>query len=332
MPDTTPRPSRIPSEAQAVADIVRSHIKPEIARITGQPGQTVTEILVLPDGQGGLRAESVKPFLDPYRDKPERREGIATLTNLDSLIAHVNRFKDDDSALFCIDDPTNPALVAVLDYHRSGAESDPRFGKHRARYDFPLSDEWLAWKAVGGEPLEQGAFAEFLEDRIVDVMAPPAFLTGDAPAGQKAAQKAATPDDSDKRLIDLVAKIGGKVCGHGKLMELAKGLRIHDQQKVQEVINTASGEAKLRFESEHRDEAGKPIDVPNLFLIAIPVFRKGHFYRIPVRLRYRLQGGRITWLLSLHRPDLFFTDAVEGACDRAAEETELPLFYGQPES
>ncbi len=330
MPDTeTQRPDRPDTVADAVARIVRDHIRPEVVTVKGQKGGPDTEVLVLPDGHGGLKAHPVKPFLDPYRDKPERRQGTARLTDLDSLIGHVTRFKDAGSALFAIDNRGAAAIVAVIDYHPEGAESDPRFGTHRARYDFPLSDEWKAWRGVDGQALDQIDFAEFLEDRIVDVMAPPQFLT--ARADPNAPKEEEPDEDADKRLLDLVSKIGGKVCGPSRLMELAKGLRIHDQQTVKEVVNTTTGEVQIQFETEHRDSEGKPIQVPNLFLLAIPVFHNGPLYRVPVRLRYRLRAGRITWSLQMHRPDLVQDHAFDEACKRAAGETGLPLYFGQPE-
>lgn len=319
-----------PSEADAVAQIVRDHIKPEVVTVHGQDGNPKTQILVLPDGQGGLKAHGIKQYIDPYRQQPERRTGTAKLTDLDSLIGHVNRFKDKGSALFAIDNRDAPAIIAVLNYHPEGSESDPRFGDHKARYDFPLSDEWKAWRGVDGQTLEQIDFAEFLEDRIVDVMGPPEFLT--ARADPNATETPEPNDDADKRLFDLVTKIGGKVCGPSRLMELAKDLRIHDQQTVKEVVNTSTGEVQIQFETEHRDSEGKPIQVPNLFLLAIPVFNNGPLYRVPVRLRYRVRGGRITWSLQMHRPDLVQDHAFDEACKRAAEETACPLFFGQPEA
>lgn len=335
--DAAGRAVRERTEADAVARIVRDHIKPEIVKVNGQDDNPETEILILPDGQGGLKAHGVKPYLDPYRRRPERRVGTAKLTDLDSLIGHVNRFKDGGSALFAIDDREAPAMVAVLNYHPEGAESDPRFGDHKARYDFPLSDEWKAWRGVDGETLEQIDFAEFLEDRIVDVMAPPNFLTARAdPNATDTPEPDVDPggvaQSADRRLFDLVTKIGGKVCGPARLMELAKGLKIHDQQTVKEIVSTTTGEAQLQFETAHRDSEGKPIQVPNLFLLAIPVFHNGPLYRVPVRLRYRLRAGRISWGLNLHRPDIVQDHAFDEACDRAAEETACPLFFGQPEA
>lgn len=322
-----------PSEADAVARIVRDHIRPEVITVTGQKGQPETQILILPEQDGGLTPIGLKPFLDPWRTQPERRAGRATMTDLGSLIAHAKRFKDADSALFAVDNRDAPALIAVLDYHRQGAEGDPRFGQHRCAYEFPLSDEWKAWRDVDKVSMSQIDFALFLEDRIIDVMAPPSWLTRIGRENDDAAQ--AGPEkaesDGDQRLADLVAKIGGKVCGPAKLMELAKGLRIHDQQVVKEVVNTNSGEVQLKFDSEHRGEDGKPINVPNLFLVAIPVFHNGPSYRIPVRLRYRVLGGKISWSLTMHRPDLAQDHAFKEACEKAQKDTDLPLFFGLPE-
>jgi len=315
------------TETESVAAIMRETYKPSLLSVKGQDGGAATQILILPDGHGGLAARGVKEFLDPYRAAPERREGTARLTALDSLIALVNRFKDADSALFANDAPAAAAIEAVLDYHKAGADGGPRFGKHRAWYEFPLSDEWLAWRKAEGAPMAQMEFAEFLEDRIVDVMAPPTSLIMDPNATGAAAED----DEADARLRDLVAKIGGKVGGPGRLMELSRGLRIADKQVAKTIVNPSSGEMNIQFESEHQDAEGKPIAVPNLFLLAIPVFRHGPLYRVSVRLRYRLRAGEITWTVTMHRADLVWDHAFGEACERVAAETGCPLFIGRPE-
>jgi len=326
---TDTRISSTESEARAVAEIVQGLTKPFTLMVEGQTGNTPTEILLTPNANGGFTAQGVKDFLDPYRTKPERRTGTAKLTHLQSFIAHTNRFKDENSGLFAIDHRDSPSIQCVLNYHTKGADSPPRFGDHRATYNFPLSDEWKAWREVDGEAIEQRDFAEFLEDRILDVMPLPDFMTADRATGAKNKNP---ENEADQRLKDLVEKIGGKPCGPAKLMELAKGLRIHDAQVVKEIVNTNTGEGQLKFESEHKDESGSPINIPNLFLIAIPVFQHGELYRIAVRLRYRLRSGRISWSLTMHRPDLIQDSAFSEACERASTETGLPLFYGNPEA
>ena len=68
------------------------------------------------------------------------------------------------------------------------------------------------------------------------------------------------------------------------------------------------------------------------FLLAIPVFRGGDLYQIAVRLRYRVQGGAVSWSFELHGADRSFDHAFREACEDARARTELPLFYGQPEA
>ncbi len=216
-----------------------------------------------------------------------------------------------------MNDMERPSLQGVLDYHRQGAEGKPRFGKHRAVYNFPLSNEWRAWKDKNCTAMSQQEFAEFLEDRITDVIAPPDMV--------------GAPLDRDDPMVHLASMLGGAFASPTKLMELSRGLSVRANEQVRQATNLSSGEVSLQFTSEHQDEAGQPLKVPNLFLIAIPVFLSGALYRVAVRLRYRLRAGAISWFYELHRTDLVFDHAFTEACNKARAVTDLPLFVGSPE-
>lgn len=269
------------------------------------------------------RGNTIEPFgpgvFDAYRDEPLRRRGTAQMTSLDSLIDHVNRFKDGESAVFANDDRSAPSLTAVLDYHPGGgaASTSPRFGEHRSVFAFPLSDEWKAWNEKNAEPMPMIDFAAFLENRIIDVLY---VIPGED----------SLPEDV-QRLIDT---LGGDttVATPNKLMELARGLQINENAVVQEAVNLATGEGIVRFQSEHTDQHGQPVKVPSIFLIAIPVFRNGPFYRIAARLRYRKNGGRLVFWYELWRTDRTFDHAFQEAVERVRTETELPVLYGKPEA
>ena len=320
------------AESQVVADIVRDHFRPELMTVTGQDGQTDTQVLVLPDGQGGLKAQSVKTFVDEYRQNPERRKGSASLLTLDSLIDHINRFQDADSAVFADNSREAPSMTAIFDYHRRVNTTDgngeihfdpaarPRFGDHRGTYRFPLSHEWKEWANFDGETLSQGEFAEFLEDRIGDVEVPPEF--SDAPDDE---------DEPTQRLLQLLVTLGGTLASPGRLMELSRGLKVTAEEQVHQATNLSNGEAQIQYTHEHLDEQGQPLKVPNLFLINIPVFNSGDLFRIPVRLRYRVRGGQISWSYLLYRTDKVFDAAFDDAVDRVRDKTGLPVFVGHPE-
>jgi hypothetical protein len=72
--------------------------------------------------------------------------------------------------------------------------------------------------------------------------------------------------------------------------------------------------------------------VPGLFLIAIPVFKDGVVYRLPVRLRYRLKEGTVFWSYDIYRDDKAFKDAYDEICVQIEEETGSHVFVGQPEA
>ncbi len=301
----------VSTEAEAVAQIVEgSALRPQIITVTHE--DRTAQVLITPSGGGGVHLRGVKVFLDEHERYPERRKGIASFTDLSSFIDHVNRFKGEDSALFADDSRAAPKLVSVLNYHPGGlAESPSDWADHRGVYTFPLADEWTTWLGQSKSSLSQAAFAEFLEARLLDIADP------------------ALAGDSSRRLADT---IGASFATPARLLELSRGLSVRVGSAVKNAVNLATGEAQINFATEHTDDRGQPLKVPSAFLLAIPVFRGGDLYQIAARLRYRVQGGAVSWSFELHGADRIFDHAFREACDDARARTELPLFYGQPEA
>lgn len=293
-------------------DKAERYLRPETVEIK-DPVSGVTALATMhKDGLHGVAAG----IFDEYLGRPRFRRGTANLTSLDSFIQHVNRFKSPESVVFACDDRTNPSLTAVLDYHPAGADSDPDFGKHRSAFKFPLSDEWKAWHKQDGPDNAMGMreFAEFLEDRIVDVEHP------------------ADISFSDEQTQDFIDKLGGKkkIASPTKLLELSTGLSINENAVITEETKLSSGEGHIVFQSEHVDASGMAVDIPSLFVLAIPVFRNGPYYRVVARLRYRVRGG-VTFWYELWRTDRVFDHAFNEAVEAVKAGTELPLLLGSPE-
>lgn len=293
-------------------DLVEDYVKAEIISVA-EPSTGITLAAVRHGND--IRVLPPSTF-DPYRPQPLFRTGSAVMLSLDSLIEHANRFKDDDSVVFADDSRTNPSIIVVLDYHRAGSTADPRFGKHRSTFTFPLSDEWKAWNDKNAEAMGMVDFAAFLEERIIDVL----YVEGE--------------DDVSEDLGRLIDTLGGRdtIATPNKLMELARGLQINEAAVVQEAVNLASGEGIVRFQSTHTDEHGAPIKVPSLFLIGIPVFRNGPLYRVAARLRYRKSGGKIVFWYELWRTDRTFDHAFKESVERVKADTGLPVLIGKPEA
>jgi uncharacterized protein YfdQ (DUF2303 family) len=263
-------------------------------------------VMVLPSGR---TIKSLKPFMDEYADAPDRKRGTARLTTLQSLVDHANRHKDQDSVLFATPDPSSPKLLAVYDYNCRGEAGEPRFGQHRALYECPLSDEWKAWTSTA--MMNQEQFAEFIEDRILDVL---------------------LPEKAGDSMKEFAVNLGITLATPSQLMTLSRGLKVTVNQQVANAVNLGTGEGQITFIEEHKGEGGAALRVPGGFVIGIPVFQDGDRYQIGVRLRYRAGGGKIHWILQPYRLDIVFKDAFEGSAEKAAEDTSLPLFYGAPEN
>lgn len=270
-----------------------------------------TGVAILPKGKV---IHDLRGLQDARLTAPRRLEGRATHTTLDSFIEHVNRFKDSRSAIFASDEPGAPALLAVYDYHRG--PSDPRFGKHRAAYAFPLSDAWKAWQALAARGwVSQADLAAFLEERIADVL---------------------VPEDALYTTREKTKKAGLELGGPSAISGLARHLNVTVSAEISSATTLATGEGQLLYKESHTTS----VKVPSGFLLSIPVFRGGLAEDVIVRLRYRPDGGKVRFAVLLHDVDALFRNAFDEACQRVSEKTaigegetakKLSLFYGSPE-
>lgn len=272
------------------------------------------QIVALPSG---MQVHDLLKYQEARLARPRRIEGVAQLTTLDAFIDHVKRFADDGSAVFAIDDPAKPRLVAVYDYHEPREPDDlasvdnARFCKHRAVYAFPLDPAWVLWTGLArkAEGLSQGEFAELLEERIGDVL----------PA-----------DDAGTAALELSKHLGIELAGPSELMAVSRGISLRRSVEVREAVRLASGEVNIQFVDAALNEPSA-MKVPTGFAIQVPIFRCGAPWKLPVRLRYRLAGGQVRWHFLLHRVDLSFENAFTGALALVKAECQVPVLRGRPE-
>lgn len=263
--------------------------------------------------------------IDGLRTQPDRREGTHTVHTLDSFNDLTIRFKAGNSVIFA--DSYKSTLTAVLDFHPQGEDNaDARFGKHRVFYDLPFSKEWQAWIAQNGKVMEQAEFAEFIEDRIAEVAMPGGNLLGTI-------SDAATGGDfGDKSPVEQMAYLAKTLGGHfalpSELVTLSKGLAIREGLQFRQAENINTGEQTIVFESELQDGSGAPLRVPNLFLIALPIYHGGQPYALAVRLRFRRNGKNLVWVYQMYRVEQALDHAFDEAVASAIKVTGLPLYRG----
>ncbi len=227
---------------------------------------------------------------------PDRRTGTAKLQALASFVAHANRFKSGDSAVWA--DAVGRRLVSVLDYHPSGATTAPRWGQHRGLYECPLSEGWLAWG--GGKPMALGQddFAALLDSRDREL------TSGKLPSGKDA------PDPAT-------------------LITLASNLEVYSTATAKRERDPNTGRLRISY-SEDKGVNGTVIP-PTSFLILVPVFRDGAHEHLEVRLKITVEEGHAKFSVQIHAAADVLAAAFSDICGRVGVETELPVFIGVPE-
>ena len=260
----------------------------------------------------GMKLESSKRFVDEWRLTPERAKGQSQHTTIASFLRHIAAFKDDGTAIFANANPADPRVLAVYNYNE--AQDKPRFGDFRAELKLELSDEWKIWTAQAKDSMDQSKFAEFIEANISDIQ--------DAPD---------LTDPNNEVLKQIAMTLAYPFAGQADMMKLSKGIEINQATKAKVQLNLQTGERVLQFEAENSGADGAKLTIPGLFLIAIPVFKDAHIYRLPVRLRYRSNGSGVTWWFDIYRDDKAFKLAYAETCYTIENNSGIEVYVGQPE-
>lgn len=283
---------------------------PEIESVgcrDGKGGELLIPVAMLPSGPSKIEAHSLLGVLEAgtvFARKqrladapgPDSRTGTAALQSLASFIAHGNRFKAENSAIWA--DAAARRLVSVLDYHPAGAESPARWGRHRGTYQCPLSEAWTAWG--GGDVLEvdQDGLAALLDSRDRELTG------GKLPSGSTAPEPA-------------------------YLITMASKLEVYSNANAKRERDPNTGRLKISY-VEEKGLSGDIVPPPS-FLVFIPVFQDAEPQVLEVRLRVTVENAKAHFEVQLHAAADILRDAFTRLCGRVEVETALPLFCGTPE-
>lgn len=286
--------------------------EPHIVPLTVKDSKGVEHVVpvaFLADGHGKVKAQSLLDIQNAARltaeqhrlhdaPGPDRRKGTANHQTLSSFIAHLLRFKDENSAVWA-NASDGAQLVGVFNYHATGATGTPRWGDHRAIYPCPISEAWEAWG--GGEPkvLSQEALSEFLESRDYDL------ATGTLPNGTTAPAPAT-------------------------LLSMADKLEVYSTATARRERDPNTGRVTVSF-TEDKGLSPGSVQPPNVFLISIPVFKDAEPETMEVRLRISVKDGRATFTLHIHDAERIWRKSFEKVCQQIILETALPVYEGTPE-
>lgn len=293
---------------EGLADIIKANSKAEIIDIVAGSKEKA-HVLIVPKGK---EVVSVGKYLDEYLEKPKRRKGVAEVTRLSSFIDLTNRFKASHSVIFgqarLNGNSLDAKLKTIFNYHPEGPENESaEYMDHSVQFKFPLSKDFQYWLGNNAKAMSTNDFSIFMEERIVEMV---------------------VASDEDKQPIQSLKP---KFADPLEMLELSRDLQIHSEDTVVSKQKLSSGEHEIKFSTEHKDSSGQKIQLPDFFVINVPIFEGGDTHRICVRLRYRLNSGSIAWFYDLYRIDNVLNDAFDHACACVVDKTKLPLFYGQNE-
>jgi uncharacterized protein YfdQ (DUF2303 family) len=242
----------------------------------------------------GKTLESLEEFFDERASAPRRQTGTIETRTVDSFLAAVERFKRPDTTVYVdIDAAGAGGLTGVINHPGPDA---PAFADWRVVHQLRFSPAWQAWMAASRQAMDQRQFAAFLEDRALDIVEVPA----------------------EDALQGVAALLGGRWASASDLITVSRGLQIKIDQEITSAVTLETGAVQVAFAEKHTKAAGA-VEVPTLFAIGVPLYEHGAVYRVGVRLRYKVNGGSVSWHVLPMQPERVIEHAASMLAKQVAE-------------
>lgn len=109
-----------------------------------------------------------------------------------------------------------------------------------------------------------------------------------------------------------------------EMLTLAQKFEASISARFSSKHNLATGEIDLAYKLEN-NEAGS-VKVPDEFTIALPIFKGGERYQLPMRLRHRCRDGAVTFLFKFKNLDQAVDDVWSALIKTVREAALCPTF------
>lgn len=285
------------TEAAVVAELA------DLAAESQRVPVAVGEVYLVRDGQGGLYTIDT----DEYAATPRHTAAHRTVTDAASFVKYVNRHKTAGTEVYA--HTASSAVVAVIDSHE-GTDADAGWQKHKLTLALEHTPAWLAWaeRDLAKDKhawFDQQSFAEFIEDRALDVLSP----------------------------------------DHGTLIDIATTFEAKQKADFGSAVRLQDGSVKFEYQETVAAKAGQKgeLQIPKQFEIAVRPYFGGPIYKLVAQFRYRISGNGLLLGYALERPEVIlekaFEDIVTEIRDGKHEQGEwpdhdgigdVPIFYGRP--
>lgn len=215
---------------------------------------------------------------------PERKTGTVHVNDVDSFAAYFAKHADPDSEIYA--DLTTRTVTAILDAHKAGGDGPghARLGGHRLVYVAHYSPAFKAWLAADDKPASQAEFAEFIEDRIGDIVSP-----------------------GGATMLEIAQTLEGTTAA-----TWTSGHRLQDGQRT----------ISWSEQAEARAGHGGRLTIPDKVGIHVQVFQHAkQIDELTARFRYRIASGGLKLWIKLHQPEDVVQQAFEDVIGQIAAAT-----------
>jgi uncharacterized protein YfdQ (DUF2303 family) len=262
-----------------------------IADLAEQASERVPFTIVEGKTVGLIVARELHEYdLERLQEHPNRQTGRVALTDADSFVSYVNRYRDENGTTIW-SNVDNGTVTAVLNDHEQVADT-AGWADHRATLQLKLTDDWKFWAQHDGKLLNQTAFAEHLEEGALNIKTPSAA-------------------DMLEIASTFQAKRGVAFKSSTRLQSGEVGLQ------YEETIAAKVG-------------AKGTIEVPESFTLALQPFDGGPEYEIAARFRYRIVDSTLALGYKLNRPDIVKRAAFNDITASVSDGVQLPIMAGTP--
>ena len=239
-------------------------------------------VALIPDG---THVEDLGKLL-PAR--PDRKRVKAELLEPASFVEYVNEHKSGATRVFASKDGTT--FLAAIDYHEPGPEGKASWITHSAELTLTRSKPWAAWTNSDRKPMEQVAFAEFIDVNSVDVVRP----------------------DS------------------ATIKEIALSLQASAESRFVSKHRLDNGNIHFEHFVDAAARAGKDgaLDIPEKIGLRLAPFDGMPCAELEAYFRWRLNNGKLTLFYQLIRPERFVDAVVAEISALVRDNTGCPVYRG----
>lgn len=249
------------------------------------------------DHPAGGQVRILPEGFDVHRLEPHRPTGKMVFTDPESVASYVNIYKGLDGRTIALCDRKAGLIKVLLNWHEDTVtEAGPdqsaiagklvaNHGDHHAIFRPLYDDRFAAWNNLHHSMMKQVSFAEFLEDRALDIT---------------------EPDSAE-------------------ILEVARDLEVHRNATFKGGQKLQSGSYSFQAVEENRASTKTSVEIPSHFKLRVPVFTGQPAIEVMVALRYRVTELGVCFKLVIHRRDEIIAEAFDGLRHEITHKTGLTM-------